>query len=173
MKMKNISLILCVLLLAACSGDEHQDLRAWMTEQTKGMQGRIQPLPMLTQFPVVDYEVADAVDPYQDSRLTPDKRGGKPNPRDDGRRREPLEAFPLESLQMVGMMMMAGRPVALVKADKNLYQVHAGNYLGQNFGVITKITESDLTLKELIEDADGDWVERFSTMQLQEQETKK
>ena len=70
-------------------------------------------------------------------------------------------------------MMMNGKPVALVQADRTVHQVKAGNYLGQNFGVVTKITENDLTLKELVEDANGDWVERFSTMQLQEQETKK
>ncbi len=171
--MKTIWLISLAILLSACSSDEHQDLRAWMDTEAKGMQGKIQPLPKLTQFPIVDYEVAGLPDPYQASRLEPEKRGGKASPRNDSRRREPLEAYPLETLQMVGMMTTAGKPVALIKADKNIYQVRAGNYLGQNFGMVTKITENDLTLKELIEDANGDWIERFSTMQLQEQETKK
>ncbi|MDO6388224.1 MULTISPECIES: pilus assembly protein PilP [unclassified Uliginosibacterium] len=172
--MKPVWLILSfALLLSACSSDEHQDLRAWMANETQGMQGKIQPLPKLTQFPVVEYEVVGQVDPFQASRLEPEKRGGKASPRNDTRRREPLESYPLETLNMVGMMLMNGKPVALVKADKTIHQVRAGNYLGQNFGVVTKITENDLTLKELIEDANGDWIERFSTMQLQEQETKK
>jgi type IV pilus assembly protein PilP len=171
--MKTIWLLLFSIFLSACASDEHQDLRAWMNTEAQGMQGKIQPLPKLTQFPVVEYEVAELVDPFQVSRLEPEKRGGKASPRNDNRRREPLEAYPLETLSMVGMMLMAGKPVALIKADKNIYQIRAGNYLGQNFGVVTKITENDLTLKELIEDANGDWIERFSTMQLQEQETKK
>lgn len=165
-------LLAACVLLAGCSGDDHQDLRGWMDSEAKGMQGKIQPLPKLTQFPEVDYDVMAMVDPFQASRLEPDKKAGAGGP-DRNRRREPLEAYPLESLKMVGMMLMKGKPVALVQADKTVHQVKAGNYLGQNFGVITKITENDLTLKELVEDANGDWVERFSTMQLQEQETKK
>ncbi len=160
------------LLLSGCSGDEHQNLRDWMANEAKGMQGKIQPLPPLIEFPEVDYEVAALVDPFQESRLQPAKGRGANGP-DENRIRQPLEAYPLESLKMVGMMMMNGRPVALIQADKTIHQVRGGNYLGQNFGVITKITEDEITLKELIEDANGDWVERFSSMQLQEQETKK
>ena len=74
---------------------------------------------------------------------------------------------------MVGILQSKGRPVAIIAADKTLYQVMVGNYMGQNFGVVTKITENDVTLKELIEDTNGDWVERMSTLQLQEQEAKK
>jgi len=167
------SVLIAVIPLTGCNGDNHQDLRTWMDVESKGMQGRIQPLPKLMQFPVVDYDVMALVDPFQATRLDPEKRSGGANQPDRNRRREPLEAYPLETLKMVGMMMMNGKPVALVQADRTVHQVKAGNYLGQNFGVITKITENDLTLKELVEDANGDWVERFSTIQLQEQETKK
>jgi type IV pilus assembly protein PilP len=74
---------------------------------------------------------------------------------------------------MVGMMISKdGRPVALIQADKTIYQIHVGNYIGQNFGLVTKISETELSLKELIEDANGDWVERMGTMQLQEQGAK-
>lgn len=164
--------IMMCSILAGCSGEEHQSMRAWMDGEAKGMQGRIQPLPKLMQFPVVDYDVMAMVDPFQTARLDPEKRDSK-RKEHETRRKEPLEAYPLETLKMVGMMMMNGKPVALVQADRTVHQIKAGNYLGQNFGVITKITENDLTLKELVEDANGDWVERFSTMQLQEQETKK
>ncbi len=69
---------------------------------------------------------------------------------------------------MVGVLNMKGRPVAIVSADRTLYQVGVGNYMGQNFGVITQVTENEIKLKELIEDTNGDWVERVSTLQLQE-----
>lgn len=176
MKMKPIwSLALSglLLLLGGCSGDDHQDLRAWMNEEAQSMRGRVQALPKMQEMAVVDYEVSGQVDPFQASRLDPEKRDGGGKKPDTNRRREPLEAYPVESLKMVGMMMMAGKPVALIQADRTVHQIRVGNYLGQNFGRVTKITENDITLAELVEDANGDWTERTSTMQLQEQETKK
>lgn len=167
------ALTLACGVLGACSSDEHQDLKSWMLAESQTMQGKIQPLPKLVEFPAVEFEVLGLVSPFEASRLDPERKGGKSSPRNDPRRREPLESYPLESLKMVGMMLMSGKPVALIRADKTVHQINAGNYLGQNFGVVTKITENDLTLKELIEDANGDWIERFSTMELQEQETKK
>ena len=169
------SLGVAALMLAGCGGSDHQELKDWMTREGQNLHARIQPLPKMVPALVVDYDAMALIEPFQPSRIEPDKKqvSSSKNRPDTNRRREPLEAYPLESLKMVGMMLMNNRPVALIQADKSIYQVKSGNYLGQNFGVVTKITESELTLKELIEDANGDWVERFSTMQLQEQETKK
>ena len=61
-----------------------------------------------------------------------------------------------------------GKPVALVKVDNLLYQVRAGNYLGQNYGKITKVGETDVTLREIVQDAGGEWIERVAKLQLQE-----
>ncbi|MFA9438852.1 pilus assembly protein PilP [Uliginosibacterium sp. sgz301328] len=172
MKSSWLILVGCALL-AGCSNDDHQDIRNWMQDQAKDMRGRVPPLPTIKTFPVVDYDNGGLVDPFASSKLEPERRGGGKNRPDMNRRREPLEAYPLETLKMVGMMMSGGRPVALIQADKTIYQARVGNYLGQNFGVITKITDGEITLKELIEDSNGDWIERVSTMQLQEQEAKK
>lgn len=166
-------LLAFVLALSACAGDEHQDIKNWMKTEEAGMRGRITPLPQLKTFAVVDFDTASVGDPFQVSKLDPDKRGAGANRPDTNRRREPLEAYPLESLKLVGMMVSKdGKPVALVQADKTIYQIRVGNYIGQNFGLVTKISESELDLKELIEDANGDWVERMGTMQLQEREAK-
>ena len=89
------------------------------------------------------------------------------------RPREPLEAYPLESLKYVGVMTRKGTSFAIVLVDGALYQVRAGNYMGQNFGVITQISESELKLKELVQDPAGDWTERESVLMLQGQEGKK
>jgi type IV pilus assembly protein PilP len=159
--------------LSACGADEHQDIKNWMQAEQANMRGRVPPLPQLKTFPVVDFDEAAAGDPFQASKLDPDKRSAGANRPDTNRRREPLEAYPLESLKLVGMMISKdGKPVALVQADKTIYQVRVGNYVGQNFGLVTKISETELALKELIEDANGDWVERMGSMQLQEQEAK-
>jgi type IV pilus assembly protein PilP len=165
------ALVLGVALLSACGSDEHQDIKNWMQSEQAGMRGHIPPLPQIKTFPVVDFDLDKIVDPFLASKLDPEKRSA--NRPDTNRRREPLEAYPLESMKFVGMMVKAGKPVALLQVDKTTYQVHVGNYIGQNFGQITKISDAELTLKELVEDANGDWVERIGSMQLQEQEARR
>jgi len=158
-----------VPLLAACSGDEHSGVKQWMADSSKDLRGRVPALPTIKTFPVVAYEAGALIDPFRPSKLEAAKSSGGSGVRPDmNRRREPLEAFPLESLKMVGTLTMKGKPLAIINADRTLYQVGVGNYMGQNFGVITQVSESEVTLKELIEDANGDWVERVNTLQLQE-----
>ena len=83
------------------------------------------------------------------------------------RRKEPLEAYPLENLRMVGTLQQNKNNFALVKTpDNNLFRVKVGNYMGQNFGLINEISESTIKLKELVQDSSGDWTERVSTMTL-------
>ena len=84
------------------------------------------------------------------------------------RRKESLEAFPLDSMAMVGSLSRNGQPVALVSVDKLLYQVRVGNHLGLNFGRITNLRETELGLREIVQDAAGEWIERVATLQLQE-----
>jgi type IV pilus assembly protein PilP len=69
---------------------------------------------------------------------------------------------------MIGVLIQAKRSHAVIQADKTIYQVRVGNYMGQNFGVVTGVNESEVVLKELIQDSSGEWVERTSTLQLQE-----
>jgi type IV pilus assembly protein PilP len=68
----------------------------------------------------------------------------------------------------VGSMTRDNKRYALLRVDNLYYNVKAGDYLGQNFGRITKITETDITLREVVQDAAGEWIERLSTLQLQE-----
>ena len=84
------------------------------------------------------------------------------------RRKEPLEAYPIDSMSMVGSVTKQGRPYALLKVDNLLYQVKQGDYLGQNYGKITKISETDISFREIVQDAAGEWIERTSSLQLQE-----
>ena len=84
------------------------------------------------------------------------------------RRKEPLEAFPLDAVKMVGTLQRAGLSYALLQIDKTVYQAKVGNYVGQNFGMITNITESEIEIKEVVQDATGDWVERPAKLELQE-----
>ncbi len=159
--------VTAALLLSAC-GDQQEDLRNWMAEASKDLKPNLRPLPPIQQIVPVSYEGAGLVDPFRAAKLEPDKKSGMAP--DANRRREPLEAYPLESLKMVGVLMRRGQAHAIVAADKTLHQVRVGNYLGQNYGHITAISETEITLKELVEDiAGGEWTERISTLQLQEQ----
>lgn len=159
----------CVLSLAACTG-EKEDIALWMAQQEATMVGGVKPLPEIKPFPVVVYDGGGVTSPFDPARIEPEARtepviGGP----DLNRPKEPLEAYPLESLEMVGALIRDDNVNALIRIDKTLYQVKVGNYLGQNYGVVTDIVETELTLLELVEDMNGDWVERTSKLLLQEQ----
>ena len=164
-----VSVLACCLGLVACSGNEQEDIRGWMDEQSKTMRGGVRPLPEIKPFAVVAYSASTLTEPFRPSRIEPEKAPGGVRP-DLQRRKEPLEAYPLESLKMVGVMRQSKAVNALVMADKSLYQVKVGNYMGQNFGIVTGISDTGMTLRELVEDVNGDWIERTSTLTLQERQ---
>ncbi len=169
--MKRAAVVLAVLALAACGGEEHEDLRQWMKESSKDFRGRIPPLPQIKSFPPVAYSAGDLLEPFNAAKIEPERKagGGALKP-DFDRRREPLESYPIESLRMVGIIMKGKMVHALILADKNLHQVKIGNYMGQNFGIITDVSETEVKLKELVPDSLGDYTERTSTLQLQERQ---
>lgn len=169
--------VAATLALAGCGGSEHQEIQKWMADATKDMRGKVEKIEEPKKFAPFKYEAEKSVDPFNPSKvaLLPDQAKsaagsgkGLPGP-DLTRRREVLESFPLENLRMVGMLQQKGATYGIIKADANLHRVKIGNYMGQNFGMITNITESEITLKELVQDGGGDWVERVSTLQLQEE----
>ena len=164
--------IALTLLLAACGGEEFGDLKAELKDKTKDLRGRIDPLPVVKPYEPVPYKAFDQPDPFGPAKIelvtkSTSTGGGGLKP-DLNRPKEPLEAFPLESLKMVGVWQQPKVTFALVKADTGLYRVKVGNYLGQNFGLVTAINGTQIQLRELIQDAAGDWAERQSTLQLQE-----
>ena len=173
--MKKIPVALMCLVLVACTGGDNQDLRQWMSEAGKDIKGKIPPLPEVKPYEPVAYDAGNLLDPFKPAKIGPEQKknaGGGVQP-DMDRPREPLEAYPLESLKYVGVMTKKNVSYAIVQVDSALYQVRVGNYMGQNFGVITKVAESEVTLKELTQDSAGDWVEKTSVLLLQSQEGKK
>lgn len=165
----------CALLLGACSGEKHSDLREFVKESDKMPGGRIPPLPEVKPYEPFAYNAYDLTDPFKSRKIEPPKTTAKGGIQPDfNRQREALESFPLENLAMVGTLQQKGQVFALVRApDKGLYRVASGNYLGQNFGRIVGITETDIKLKEIVQDSGGNWEEKEQSLMLQEQETKK
>ncbi|MEO6117727.1 MAG: pilus assembly protein PilP [Methylotenera sp.] len=159
--------IICIAL-AACSGDEGDDLDKFMRDAAKDMRVKIKPLPEVKPYLALQYN-ADGMlsDPFR-ARKTANKSGGlQPNL---SRPKEPMEAYPLENIKYVGLISKSKLTYALVKTpDNNVQQVKVGNFVGQNYGVITQITDSEIVLKEIVQDdLSGDWVERVSNLLLQE-----
>jgi type IV pilus assembly protein PilP len=163
-----ISLCAC-LALVACGERGHPDLEAWMKDQGKAVKGKLDPLPQIKPYDPFTYNAFDLPDPFKPRKIEPSKGGSKLAP-DFTRRKEPLEAFPLESLTMVGTLARNKTTYALVRTpESDVFQVRAGNYMGQNYGVIIEIGDGELKLKELLQDGAGDWTERSSSLQLQQQ----
>ena len=158
-------------VLAGCSSND-EDLRQWMAEQRRVTTPKVTPLTEPTRYVPLVYAGGAAVDAFSSERLTQVLRS-ESGPLGGGtaelnRRKEPLEAYPLDAMTMVGSLDKAGQKVALLRVDNLLHQVRQGNYLGQNYGRVTRISESEITLREIVQDAAGEWIERSSTLQLQE-----
>ena len=167
--MKRILASAALLAMAGCSS-EMDELKQFVRESEKGLPRRIEPLPPVKPFEPFTYEGFDLPDPFKPRKLSERKDGPKSALEPDmNRRKEPLEAFPLEQLKMVGTLSQGKDTYALVRADKTLYRVKKGNYMGQNFGLITDVTESEIKLKEIVQDSAGDWAERQSVLPLLEE----
>jgi type IV pilus assembly protein PilP len=178
MKLLRISLATSVaLLLAGCSASSEDELRSWMLDQRNQMRPRVQPISEPKPFKPENYVETAAVDPFSKEKLTAALKRDVAQPAtltsaliapELARRKEALEGFPLDAMTMVGSLIQQGQPAALVRVDKLLYQVRLGSYLGMNYGKVTKITETEVTLREIVQDAVGEWIERPATLQLQE-----
>lgn len=162
-------------LLAACGVAEDEQLKSWMAEQKQQARPRVNPLPVPKPFQPEPYEAAELPDPFGKEKLNMVLRRSAAQLQADPllsqefrRRKEPLEEYPLDAMVMVGSLSREGQPMALIRADKLLYQVLVGNYLGKNYGRVIKITETELTVREIVQDAAGEWVERPASLQLQE-----
>ena len=170
--MRKLFVLSPLLALAACSG-EHSDLKDFVKDSEKSIVRRIEPLPQVKPFEPFAYEGFDLSDPFKPRKLAVKQNDGSGGLQPDlNRRKEPLEAFPLEQLKMVGTLQQGADTFALVRADKTLYRVKKGNYMGQNFGLITEISDSEVKLKEIVQDGTGDWTERVSSLPLLEEADK-
>ena len=166
------ALVVAALGLSACSG-EQEELSQWMEQQKREVKPSVQALSAPKKFNPQAYAGFGGVEPFSTQKLVValKQEARQPNSllsAEINRRKEPLEAYPLDSMSMVGSVTKAGRQYALLKVDSLLYQVKTGDYLGQNFGKITKISETDVSLREIVQDAAGEWIERTSALQLQE-----
>jgi len=180
--MKRALAVALSLFIAACGREEHQDQKEELKKLAADLRGKVDPLPVVKPYEPVTYNPLDPEDkdkkkilpdPFSSSKIelvlaTKTAGSGGVLKPDLNRPKEPLEAFPLESLKLVGVLQRAKQTFALVRADATVHRVTVGNFMGQNFGLVTGITESQIQLRESLPDASGEWVNRVSTLQLQE-----
>ena len=171
-----LSVLALLPLLSGCGASGEDDIRQWIVDERNQTRPRVAPIPAPKQFIPEAYTNATAMEPFNSQKLTQALRSessqsitnaGLVTP-ELARRKEPLESYPLDSMALVGSLSKAGQVVALVRVDNLLYQVKAGAYLGQNYGRVTRITETKLTLREIVQDAAGEWIERAASLELQE-----
>ena len=177
--MKRLLVIVLCGMLLGCGDDDHEDLRRWMNESAKDMRGNIPKLPDVQPYQPVPYDVEALLDPFKPNKIEPESKyrqaagkGGMFQPDFEARelRNSLLEKYPLESLKMIGYLNVNKQPIAVVQVDDKVKQVKVGDYIGLDFGMVTKITDKDVELRELIQDSAGDWSERKSSLYLQSKE---
>lgn len=159
--------------LLGCEEGGQQEIQQWMDEVRQQTKVDVPKLSEPKKFFPFAYALQDNLDPYNPTKLEIALAKAKGNSSsalkpDMDRRREPLESYPLDTLKMVGTMQKPGINYALVQADKTVFHLKVGNYIGQNFGMITNISETEVELKEIVQDASGEWVERQAKLELQE-----
>jgi len=158
----------CVFLIAGltgCGGDM-SDLRQWIQTTKAQPGGRIDELPTVKPYASYTYESGGMRSPFvPEQRLRKNANSGiRPN---SNRNPEFLESFPLDTLRMVGSLQNGGNTYALVQAaDGLIHRVQPGNYLGENDGRITQITDSEIIIKEIVPDGLGGYLERPAAIAL-------
>jgi type IV pilus assembly protein PilP len=162
----------CAVLLSGCD-DGRRDLQSWMEETRRNTPLVRETVSEPKAFTPYRYAAAGEVEPFSlaklkiDLSLPPPGRSNALMP-DLQRPREALEAYPLDVMKMVGNLRQGPSTVALLQIESQVHQVRVGNYLGQNFGRVVRISDGELGLKERVQDAAGDWVERDTSLRLQE-----
>nr|WP_151449250.1 pilus assembly protein PilP [Lacisediminimonas profundi] len=165
--------LLPAVLVAGCGDSGEQEVRTWMNETRSQTRVSVPKLIEPKKFTPFLYSQKGEIDPFNPVKLQvalarqQSATSSKLRPNME-RRREALEAYPMDSLKMVGTLQSRDLRFALIEVDKLVYQVKIGNYMGQNFGMVTRITDNEVELKEVVQDAGGEWIERKAKLELQE-----
>lgn len=168
--MNRVITLIALLSLSACSGTGHDDLTQFVKESGANLRGKVDPLPEMKPYQAFTYNAFELSDPFKPRKLKPSSSGAGGLEPDMNRPKEPLESFGLETLKMVGVLQQKKEIYAIIKTPLNtIYRVRSGNYVGQNFGKVLAVSDTEVSIKETVQDSAGDWAVRDSTLTLQEQ----
>jgi type IV pilus assembly protein PilP len=168
------SYLVLSLMLAACGNEDLTDLDVYMRGVKSRPKGQIEPLPdikVIEPFVFKSDGLRDPFKPMMHPEQTQDPTagvGGGLRP-DVSRRKEELEAFPLDGLKMVGTVTKNAKLWGLIKAsDNTVHRVQAGNFMGKNYGKIIRVSPDGIELLEIVPDRPGTWREQQTTLSLVE-----
>lgn len=152
--------------LAACGGGMG-DLEQWVSEVKARKSTQVEPIPQIKPYEAYAYDAGTRRDPFVAEQPKP-AAGSGPGPRPDPNRpKEALEEYPLDALRMQGIIRTPRATFGLIKSPDNIiHRVSVGNYMGQNFGQVKSVTETEITLMELVADGFGGYVQRPATLAL-------
>jgi type IV pilus assembly protein PilP len=171
-------MIAAALLLAGCGDSDVKEVRDWMAQVQRDTRPAVKPLSEPKDFIPYAYGAKEAVDPFSPNKLLAElakaaETNQDPNKPDLRRQKELLESYPLDTMQMVGVLQKGGVNYALLQIDRAVYQVRTGQHIGPNFGVVTRVGEDAINIREVVQDAAGEWVERMAKLELQSKENRK
>ena len=164
--------VLMLSALGACSPD-NEELIQWMEQQHKEVRPNVPPVYPPKKFDPQAYIGNAGVEPFGAQKLI--AAAGATAARSNAilaaaksHAPQELESYPLDSMSMVGTLHQGGKSHALLMVESRLHDVKVGDYIGQNYGHITGISDTEITLTETVQDATGEWIDRTSTLQIQE-----
>lgn len=159
-----------VALLSGCGGDGLDDLRDFVKDAHADRKPKIESLPDIKPYEAFAYAATELTDPFSPANLRPQSAGKASGPRPDmNRRKEPLEDFPLDALRMVGTLSKGKLSWGIIQApDGTVHRVQRGNFIGQNFGRITRVSDDKVDLVEMHQGPLGGWIEREALLAISE-----
>ncbi len=151
-------------LITGCTGDDLTDLKQYVARVKAREPAPIRALPEIKPVETFIYKAGDRRDPFSPGQetLAETKHASTSGIAPDlTRRKEELEQFSLDSLEMMGTLEKGGTLWALIKSpDGVLHRVKPGDHLGLNYGQITLIDEDHIELTEIVPDGMGGYQER-------------
>jgi type IV pilus assembly protein PilP len=172
------AIVAAALLLAGCGDSDVKEVRDWMDQVKRDTRPAVKPLSEPKDFLPYAYGAKETIDPFSQTKLLNQlakaaEASRDPNKPDLQRTRELLESYPLDTMHMVGTMQKGGVNYALLQIDRSVYQVRTGQRIGQNFGIVTRVGDDAINIREVVQDAAGEWVERIAKLELQSKENRK
>jgi len=173
MKYRTLLSFMILAGVAGCASDDMSDLRGFVEEVKQRPAGRIEPLPEIKEVETHTYLSSELRNPFAPEEVPEEQASiaqGTGLMPDFNRRKEELEAFPLDSLRMVGTVDQDDATWGLIRTnDGTIHRVKLGNYIGMNYGKIDRVSEEKIELTEIIQDGQGGYIERQATVALGEE----
>ncbi len=157
---------LAVVALAGCGQSDDDGLRQWMTQTRAAKAPPPEPLPEVKPYSPREYGGRSSPEPFAQTKIGELNKTMSESP-EAGRRHEPLEDYPLENFKMLGMLKKNGETYGVVRVDNKIHHVKVGQYLGQSYGRVVRISDQEIVLRELVREGVSDWKEKMTSLKLE------